>query len=88
MAYAVEHNCPLTFQNWSGRTSSTCSNQISYHYLEDEISMIVEVCTVPLWIQAGILPYNCYLIHIFKKQICSFNVKNTFNDPLNDSCIL
>lgn len=58
MAYTVVQSCPGTFQDWSDRASSTCtfSRGIrTYHCVEDEYSRIVEVCAVPMWIEAGIL---------------------------------
>uniref|UniRef100_A0A8W8N5Y5 Uncharacterized protein n=1 Tax=Magallana gigas TaxID=29159 RepID=A0A8W8N5Y5_MAGGI len=59
MAFNVVKNCPLTFLDWSSRAVSTCSNEENYHCVEDEYSRIVEVCTVPIWIEAGHCPvYN------------------------------
>lgn len=60
MAYTVVQSCPGTFQDWSDRASSTCTfsrgiNVRTYHCVEDEYSRIVEVCAVPIWIEAGIL---------------------------------
>lgn len=56
MAYTVVQSCPGTFQDWSDRAISTCSKDIrTYHCVEDEYSRIVEVCAVPMWIEAGIL---------------------------------
>uniref|UniRef100_A0A8W8MZN4 Uncharacterized protein n=1 Tax=Magallana gigas TaxID=29159 RepID=A0A8W8MZN4_MAGGI len=58
MAYTVVQNCPLTFQEWSSRASSTCRSG-TYHCVEDEYSRTVEVCTVALWIEPGHCPvYN------------------------------
>lgn len=53
MAYTVVQHCPETFRDWLSRTSSTCSSD-TYHCVEDEYSRIIEVCSVPLWIEAGI----------------------------------
>lgn len=54
MDYTVVQSCPQTFQEWSSQASSTCSSD-TYHCVEDEYSRIVEVCDVPIWIEAGIL---------------------------------
>lgn len=54
MAFTVVQKCPLTFLDWSSRASSKCTRN-KYHCLEDEYSRIVEVCSTPLWIEAGIL---------------------------------
>lgn len=56
MADNVVENCPRTFQDWSSRASSVCSRD-TYHCVEDEKSRIVEVCTVPQWIKAGIFSF-------------------------------
>lgn len=60
MAKTVVQKCPLTFVDWSDRASSTC-NRDTYHCFADEKSKIVEVCTTPLWIEAGNLsPFFCF----------------------------
>lgn len=63
MVYTLVKNCPLTFQEWSIRASSTC-NIDTYHCVEDEFSRIVEICDVPIWIEAGILLETLYLKQI------------------------
>lgn len=60
MSYAVVQSCPLTFQEWSGRAVSKCSYEENYHCGEDEYSRIVEVCTVPIWIEQGILLWTMW----------------------------
>lgn len=52
MAYTVVQKCPLTFLDWSDQASSTC-NSDTYHCVADEYLRTVEVCTTPLWIEAG-----------------------------------
>lgn len=64
MAYTEVKSCPLTYPEWSNRASSICSSDI-YHCVEDEYSRIVEVCTVPIWIEAGIQFETIY----FKQNI-------------------
>lgn len=64
MAYTEVNSCPLTFQDWSIRASSTC-NQGTYHCVDDEFSRSVEVCDAPIWIEPGILLVTLY----FKQNI-------------------
>lgn len=71
MDYAEVQSCPQTFQEWSSRASSTCSSD-TYHCVEDEFSRIIEVCAVPLWIEAGILLETLYYkqnIHLFSSSL-------------------
>lgn len=64
MAYTEVKSCPLTFQDWSSRASSTCSSNV-YHCVRDEYSRIVEVCTEAIWIEQGIILWTLY----FKQNI-------------------
>nr|XP_034319327.1 uncharacterized protein LOC117687192 [Crassostrea gigas] len=71
MSYAVKQICPLTFQEWSGRAVSTCSNEENYHCVEDEYSRIVEVCTVPIWIEKGYCPVYNTVAKKMDSAVCS-----------------
>lgn len=85
MSYAVKQTCPLTFQKWSGRAVSKCSNEENYHCVEDEYSRIVEVCTVPIWMEQGILLWTLYVkqnSHLFVapyNQVRVSEIRNSSN---------
>lgn len=55
----VVQSCPLTFLDWSSRASSACSSG-TYHCVEDQYSRTVEVCSMPIWIEQGILLGTLY----------------------------